>query len=94
MRRGLADVSGSHPDQMQGTDGTPDLLLTALSAPQLSGRELAHQLRALHPRARLLFMAGYSGEEPPEESEDQNVILQKPFKPQVLARRIREILEA
>ncbi len=81
-------VAGSHP-------GPIHLLLTDVIMPRLGGPELARRLQPLRPDMKVLFMSGYTdgdissygglGLEPS--------LLQKPFQPIALARRVREVLE-
>ena len=63
--------------------------------PGLSGRELAEQLKRMRPKLKLLFMSGYSGDAVmPRRALDRGVaLLQKPFTPETLARRVREVLD-
>jgi two-component system, cell cycle sensor histidine kinase and response regulator CckA len=63
--------------------------------PQMSGRELADRLAGLRPGMRVLFMSGYAegalatgGELKPDIA-----YLPKPWVPEVLARRVREVLD-
>jgi two-component system cell cycle sensor histidine kinase/response regulator CckA len=72
-----------------------DLLLTDVIMPQMSGRELADRLAGLRPGMRVLFMSGYAegalatgGELKPDIA-----YLPKPWVPEVLARRVREVLD-
>jgi CheY-like chemotaxis protein len=74
--------------------GPINLLLTDVVMPKLSGSKLYRQLAAMRPELRVLFMSGH----PDEVVRDHGVsgpdtpLLQKPFSPEVLARRIREVL--
>jgi two-component system, cell cycle sensor histidine kinase and response regulator CckA len=71
------------------------LLVTDVIMPQMGGAELARRLASAHPETRVLFMSGYTdgalslNEGFPEEA----AFLQKPFTPDVLARKVREVLE-
>jgi len=71
-----------------------DLVLTDVVMPNVSGRELADRLGKLHPGIKVLFMPGYAGDDVarqgvPDESAE---FIQKPFSPEQLAIKIREVL--
>ncbi len=72
-----------------------DLILTDVSMPDMSGIELARQLRARRPDVRILFMTGYtvrsSAHLTPEPG--RTGFLQKPFSPEELLTKVREVLE-
>jgi two-component system cell cycle sensor histidine kinase/response regulator CckA len=73
----------------------PDLLLTDLVMPGMSGKELADRLRLGHPRLKVVFMSGYTD----KPIDDQAVLgpgttfLQKPFTVAGLATTLRKALE-
>ena len=80
----------------QGHSGRLDMLLTDVVMPGMSGPELARGLLAVRPQLRVLFVSGYPDEALPSEGglEADASFLQKPFTPETLARKIREVLDA
>ncbi len=76
-------------------DGRLDMLLTDVVMPGLSGPELARRLLASRPRLRVLYVSGYPDEAMASQGllEPDASFLQKPFTPETLARRVREILD-
>ena len=73
-----------------------DVLLTDVIMPGLGGQELAQRARVLRPGLAVLFMSGYSSEHFSREGllTSGEHLLQKPFTPQVLASKMREVLDA
>jgi len=76
--------------------GSFQLLLTDIVMPGMAGRELAQHLSVIIPDLRTLFISGYmddigimAGQE-----EGTSSFLQKPFTPEVLARAVRNLLDA
>ena len=63
--------------------------------PQISGRELAEKARELRPDARVLFMSGFTDDAVVRHGivADDVCFIQKPFSPEGLARKAREVLE-
>jgi CheY-like chemotaxis protein len=80
----------------RGFDGRIHLLLTDVVMPGLSGRELAEQLVSDRPDVRVIFTSGYTDDETVRHGvrEAETAFLQKPFTPEQLGRRIREVLDA
>ncbi|HEX2999248.1 MAG TPA: ATP-binding protein, partial [Armatimonadota bacterium] len=76
--------------------GTIHLLLTDVVMPGMNGCDVAHRLSALRPGIRVLFISGYTDDAVlvQEVREEDAAFLNKPFLPQVLARKIREVLES
>lgn len=71
------------------------LLLTDVIMPKMTGRDLAKELSLLYPTLKQLFMSGYTGNIIAHQGvldEDVNFI-QKPFSRQVLAGKVREVLD-
>ncbi len=71
------------------------LLVTDVIMPHMNGPELAEKLTAVRPDIGVLYISGYSNNDISEHGvvDTQIELLQKPFTPQTLARRVREILE-
>jgi signal transduction histidine kinase/ActR/RegA family two-component response regulator len=81
----------------RGHDAPIDLLLTDVVMPGLSGPDLAERLRAVRPQAAVLFMSGYTDHPAVHQAAagaGGEGFLPKPFKPDVLARTVRERLDA
>ena len=76
--------------------GPIHLLLTDIVMPQMGGIELAERLARVRPGTRVLLTSGYT-EEPIVLSEApgaESAFLPKPYVPETLTRRVREILDA
>jgi CheY-like chemotaxis protein len=72
-----------------------DLLVTDLVMPRMHGSTLAQLLIARQPGLRVLFVTGYPGPFPPVPGQPEldPAVLQKPFTPLALARKVREVLD-
>jgi CheY-like chemotaxis protein len=73
-------ISRDHPKAI-------DLLLTDVIMPNITGPQLALRVLADRPKLKVLYMSGYPG-----QTVSPSLLL-KPFSPQALAARIREVLD-
>ncbi len=71
------------------------LLLTDMVMPGKHGRELAREAQQLNPKLPVLLMSGYPDRSNTSESWQipRSAFLQKPFTLDVLARRVRQMLD-
>ena len=93
----LVASSGAEALQVFASHAGPiDLLVTDAVMPGMSGRSLSHRVRAAYPGTRVLLMSGYSQDAVAlqGELEPGTAFLQKPFVPNMLARKVREALDA
>src|ERR1043165_4870296 len=75
--------------------GAIDLLITDVVMPEVSGREVAERLTRDYAQVKVLFMAGYTDDAVVRHGvlEEGAHFLQKPFTPDALLRKVREILD-
>ncbi|MBM3933786.1 MAG: response regulator [SAR202 cluster bacterium] len=71
------------------------LLVTDVVMPGSNGRELADGLRRRFPSLKVLFMTGYTDDTVIRHVvlEQGAAVLQKPFTPRTLAKRVRQVLD-
>lgn len=72
-----------------------DLMITDVVMPEMNGRELAEQVALLRPETRVLYMSGYTDDAIVRHGilEENMPYMQKPFLPDALALKAREILD-
>jgi CheY-like chemotaxis protein len=72
-----------------------DMVLTDVVMPQMSGFELGKQLQDQTPALKILYMSGYRDNAIGAGGADTPLaFLHKPFTPDVLLSKIREVLDA
>jgi len=72
------------------------LVLTDVMMPKLGGRELVTRLLARHPHLGVVYMSGYTAEALGARGvlEAGAILLAKPFTPQQLVTKVRQVLDA
>ncbi|MEO7298320.1 MAG: MASE1 domain-containing protein [Verrucomicrobiota bacterium] len=72
------------------------LLITDMMMPEMNGSDLARRLLSVRPSLPVLYISGYSDDEARQLGNFQGPaeFLQKPFRPDAILTRIREILDA
>ncbi len=76
-------------------EGTIHLLLTDMMMPKMNGRELARRMEDARPGIKILYMSGYyedggNGGGGPHAAAG---FIRKPFRPEALAQKVREVLD-
>jgi two-component system, cell cycle sensor histidine kinase and response regulator CckA len=72
------------------------LLLTDVVMPHISGRELAEHLTRTRPDMKVLYLTGYTDDIVLQQGRlhENASVLHKPFLPEALLRKVRELLDA
>ncbi|MCE9566340.1 MAG: PAS domain S-box protein [Planctomycetes bacterium] len=80
---------------IENHQGSIDLLVTDVVMPGMGGGELAEAVREQFPHIKVLFSSGYTDDSVVRQGilEAEVAFLQKPYSPQSLARKVRQILD-
>ena len=76
-------------------EGTIDLMITDVVMPKMGGKETTERLELLHPQMKVIYMSGYTD----DAIVHHGVLapglnfLEKPFSPEKLAHKVREVLD-
>jgi len=75
--------------------GPIDLVATDVVMPEMSGSQLVEKVLKARPGIRVLFMSGYTDDEVMRRGviDGQTAFLQKPFTPDMLAHKVRAVLD-
>jgi CheY-like chemotaxis protein len=94
--RVLEAPDGARALEICGSPATIDLLLTDMVMPGMNGRDLAMQAIATRPDMRVLYMSGHTHEVLGARFmlDGSTQVVQKPFGPADLVRRVREVMAA
>jgi CheY-like chemotaxis protein len=72
-------------------EGGIEILISDIVMPGLNGLELAKRIRAVHAETKFLFMSGF-GDQFPKVREYGGNVLEKPFLPLELVRKVKDML--
>ena len=98
--QGYTVVTAANPDEAVAVarefKGKIEMMVTDVVMPGMSGRQLAERLARSRPEMRVLFVSGYTDDAVVRHGviDQGTAFLQKPFTPTVLARKVREVLDA
>ncbi len=72
-----------------------DIVVTDVVMPNLGGADLVQRLKAVRPHLKVLFMSGYTDSTVVRHGVEEAEVnyLQKPFTPELLRRKVRELLD-
>jgi PAS domain S-box-containing protein len=97
--QGYTVVTAANPDEAIAVarefKGTIQVMVTDVVMPGMSGLQLAARLMPTRPNMRVLFVSGYTHDAIGHHGvlDPGTAFLQKPFTPNALARKVREVLE-
>ena len=73
-----------------------DLVISDVIMPEMNGAVVAQRMREVLPAVKVLFVSGYSESDMADQGLDALAfeVLQKPFTPETLVRKVRAVLDA
>jgi CheY-like chemotaxis protein len=91
----IAVASAEEAEQISAANPNINMLLTDVVMPKISGTELGKRMTRLYPHMKVLYMSGYTANSmsDSENSNHRRSFLEKPFTPQALAEKVREVLD-
>jgi CheY-like chemotaxis protein len=97
QRHGYTVLEAQHGGEalaiLERRAGEIALVVTDIVMPHMDGPELIRRMAPRNPRMKVLYMSGYS-----DETVDYTglgaAFVEKPFSPEVFARKVREVLNA
>lgn len=96
-RAGISVLQADSPEEAlhmcEQRGSPPAALVTDLTMPGISGKELAERLRMRWPDLRVLFITGYAEEQPPAAQADRARLLHKPFTMARLVEEVQRLME-
>jgi two-component system, cell cycle sensor histidine kinase and response regulator CckA len=84
---GALRAAAQHP-------GPIHLLLTDVVMPYLNGWEVAQRLAASRPQTKVLYMTGYTEIAAVHDAASGAAVIEKPFTPAALVRKVHEVIQA
>ncbi len=85
-------AGGDEAVALFGRERSIELVITDMVMPGMSGQDLAERLRRTNPTVKVLYMSGYSKEQLSIQASRRSAFLEKPFTPDSLVRKVKEIL--
>ncbi len=91
-----ADGAERALELVQHHSGALDLLLTDVVMPKMGGSDLAMLVHGLRPEVKVLYMSGYTDDAIVRQGlvAEGSRFLQKPFTPDALAAKVRDVLDS
>lgn len=100
QRKGYSVLEARNGEEALSTagrySGPIHLLVTDLVMPKLGGRQLAEHLSQTHPAMKVLYVSGYMDDANIRQGlmTSSTAFLQKPFSPEMLAQKVRDVLDS